>query len=167
MFQDIQAEHKIWVEQMFPGLRPQHHGLLGSIEEWGELWEATRRPAIEDVKDAVADITIFLINYANCHGITLKIIEAGKPSPENIIHVAYWLTKMASAQLKMEQTAQHGAEERYKDRDFVREIDIALHAVMAQLAIFSRRLGFDYEATVRNTWSKVKERRRANTTPVA
>jgi len=74
----LQKEHKIWVDHNFPD-QISHHGLLGVVEEVGELSHAhlKREQNIRgtdekhqlDIEDAIGDIVIYLASYCNTNGI--------------------------------------------------------------------------------------------------
>jgi NTP pyrophosphatase (non-canonical NTP hydrolase) len=80
---DIQAEHRRWLEKNFPDQLP-HQPLLGLAEEVGELAHAhlkaeQRIRGMEDKAvaqqakfDAVGDIFIYLLSYCNSNGIDLQ-----------------------------------------------------------------------------------------------
>lgn len=95
----LQDEHKEWVDRNFPD-QIEHHGLLGSIEEGGELALSTLlklahiqeafgrlahshlkreqgiRGSVEqhdaDIEDAIGDVVIFLASYCNTNDIDLN-----------------------------------------------------------------------------------------------
>lgn len=159
MFADIQREAQEWRGRMFPGCTPQYHGLLGAIEEAGELLEAVWARQIPDVIDAIADITIFLYGYASAHGIIVTTSKA-RIKQVAIPELYLQLSKLSKLQLKYEQTQACGAEERYKNYDFINDIDKAIHNVFGILDEYCTDHGWSYESVVRQTWDKVKERKR-------
>jgi len=76
----LQVELKPWVEHNF-GSRPSWQPLLGIQEEVGELSHAylkraqgirTEENHTENIKDAVADILIYLADFCNAEGIDLQ-----------------------------------------------------------------------------------------------
>ena len=89
-FEQIQKEHKIWEDANF-GEVPAHQPLLGVVEEWGELNEEilkmnsavgrlshshlkneqgirVNEDHIAKAKDAIGDISLFLVAYCNKMG---------------------------------------------------------------------------------------------------
>ena len=78
---DIQVEQKKWSEHNF-GSHPAWQPLLGIAEECGELCHAvlkqtqgirgTSAEHTEAMKDACADIMIYLCDFASCKGIDLQ-----------------------------------------------------------------------------------------------
>ena len=104
---EIQKEQRPWVLHNFGGGRPMH-SLLGVVEEVGELSHAhlkmeqgirgTKEEHQAAIRDAVADIVIFLCDYCTEMGIDLgeqvektwaevkkrdfkKYPKTGRPSP--------------------------------------------------------------------------------------
>lgn len=79
----IQEEQKIWAEKNFPN-NPSYAPLLGVVEEVGELSHAylkrlqnirgTEDEHIAKMKDAIGDITIFLINFCNMENFNYQNI---------------------------------------------------------------------------------------------
>jgi NTP pyrophosphatase (non-canonical NTP hydrolase) len=78
MLDELQKEHRKWVEYNFPN-QPKYHGLLGLTEEVGELAHAflkqeqgIRHQNYKDnMVDAVGDIVIFLTSFCNANHINL------------------------------------------------------------------------------------------------
>ena len=80
MLRKLQKEQKPWVEHNF-GDRPSWQPLLGVAEEVGELCHAFLKRAqgirntenhTENIKDAVADIVIYLSDFCNAEGIDFE-----------------------------------------------------------------------------------------------
>ena len=84
-FKRLQAEIAIWEAHNF-GDRPAWQPLLGLQEELGELSHAFLKRAqgirgtpekhTADIKDACADLIIFLCDFANAEGIDLETVVA-------------------------------------------------------------------------------------------
>lgn len=78
---EIQEDQREWVRHNF-GDRPAWHPLLGVQEEVGELAHAflkreqgirgTKQEHDEAIRDAVADIVIFLMDFCSASGIDLE-----------------------------------------------------------------------------------------------
>lgn len=106
--EQLQSDQVAWVKYNFPN-RPLHHPLLGIIEEFGELDEATEDlPHELDIKDAIADIMIFMADYCTMMSLNLQEIydEAAKLMSDEgreTYASTIWLGKLAQAYLKSEQ----------------------------------------------------------------
>jgi NTP pyrophosphatase (non-canonical NTP hydrolase) len=78
---NLQIEQRIWMKQNFPDREPWMQ-LVGAMEELGELAHAHLKRAekvrdgeakfLEQAKDAVGDIVIFLAGYCNDNGLDLE-----------------------------------------------------------------------------------------------
>lgn len=82
MLKQLQEEQKPWVLHNF-GNRPTWMPLLGAVEELGELAHAHLKEAqgirtnenhIENAKDAIADIIIYLADYCSSRGFDFQEI---------------------------------------------------------------------------------------------
>lgn len=79
----IQLEQREWATKNF-GDKPSWHPLLGAVEELGELAHAflkreqgirgTTESHTEDIRDAIGDITIYLLDFCNREGLDLQSI---------------------------------------------------------------------------------------------
>ncbi len=156
MFDRVQQERKAWLDDMFPGPEPAHHGILGMVEELGE-WFAAKTE--EDELDAIADIAIFLIGHCTANDMFV---------PEPMPHViksfhgdaVEHVSALARCQLKIEQAREHGVEPRYKDRDFRAEARVAMAKLLHLLAVACGIYDREFEAVVDGTWNRIKERKR-------
>jgi NTP pyrophosphatase (non-canonical NTP hydrolase) len=81
---DLQSQHATWVKRNFPNATPAH-GLLGLIEELGELAHAQLKTESnirgnEDheaaIRDSVGDLVIYLSSYCTTVGISLNACVA-------------------------------------------------------------------------------------------
>jgi NTP pyrophosphatase (non-canonical NTP hydrolase) len=80
-FEQLQKEHKEWVERNFPDAQP-YYSLLGLSEEVGELNHAHLkglqgiRHTPEEIQamkeDAVGDIVVYLADYCTKNGIDFQ-----------------------------------------------------------------------------------------------
>lgn len=78
---DIQNEQKAWVIHNFPG-RDSYYPLLGAVEEVGEIAHAhlkmkqgirgTKKEHLAAIEDGIADVIIFLCDYATAMGIDVQ-----------------------------------------------------------------------------------------------
>lgn len=76
--QSLQADHAIWLDHNFGQQRTNpHQGLLGVVEEIGELAHAhlkleqgirLNENHVAKARDAVGDLVIFLAGYCTCMG---------------------------------------------------------------------------------------------------
>ena len=81
MIREIQEELSIWQKHNFPD-RPSHQPLLGMMEELGELTHAhlkeeqgIRKQDYEaKIKDAIGDIFVYMLDYANARGYDVENI---------------------------------------------------------------------------------------------
>lgn len=79
---DLQAAHKTWLAHNFPEQTP-HQALLGVGEEVGELMHAhlkleqrirgDRSLHLDEARDAIGDIIIYLASYCNSNGFDLEL----------------------------------------------------------------------------------------------
>ena len=85
MIRKMQEEHKVWQINNF-GLLPPEDSLLGIVEEVGELAHAhthnkqrvrTNENHASNMKDAVGDITIFLMSFCTSYGWDYQSIIEG------------------------------------------------------------------------------------------
>jgi len=74
----MQDSHRAWVQYNFPG-QPAWQPLLGICEEAGELCHAhlkgeqgIRAVGPEKKEDALGDIFIYMMSYANAEGLDLE-----------------------------------------------------------------------------------------------
>jgi len=78
----LQTRHRVWVQHNFPNQQP-HDALLGIAEEVGELCHAhlkrdqgiramTDEAYVEQASDALGDIFIYMMSYANTNGFNLS-----------------------------------------------------------------------------------------------
>jgi len=83
----IQAELKVWTLHNF-GQQESIIPIMGMIEELGELTHAhlkefqgiRKSDFLSDKKDAIADITIYLLNYFNCIDKNINVVDMTKIS---------------------------------------------------------------------------------------
>lgn len=79
---ELQRRHAVWVSHNFPNQR-SHDGLLGAVEEVGELAHAHLKgeqgirhtpEEIDEMKqDAIGDIIVYLASYCNTNGFDLAV----------------------------------------------------------------------------------------------
>lgn len=83
MLRRLQEEQKPWVDHNF-GEHPAWMPLLGAVEEIGELAHAHLKEAqhirtsenhIDNAKDAIADIVIYLADYCSVRGFDFEQVE--------------------------------------------------------------------------------------------
>jgi NTP pyrophosphatase (non-canonical NTP hydrolase) len=110
-FQELQAEQAPWAARNF-GDVPAWQPLLGMIEEVGELFEVCTRVDEEDeryevdAKDAIADLIIFSVDFANRMDLVLPSPRSEEWSPKQWVDTAEFVTavaKIAHHYLKMSQ----------------------------------------------------------------
>lgn len=81
----LQKEQALWAHKNFSSLTPSWQPLMGIVEEVGELAHAhlkesqkirTNENHIENAKDAIGDIIIFIADYCNRRNFDLtEIVE--------------------------------------------------------------------------------------------
>jgi NTP pyrophosphatase (non-canonical NTP hydrolase) len=168
----LQEEQRPWVKHNF-GDRPTHQPLLGIVEEIGELSEALERLVREggkevtftEIKDALADITIFLVDYASAVGWDMEFIE--KESEPRALHpkysgnttrsdVVHWLIsaagQMCHHHLKCEQGIRGDTEEHRKMGRYQAVMVIA--GVRSMCVLFD----FNFQIVYSRVWAEVKKR---------
>lgn len=152
MWKKLQEELKPWVLHNF-GERPTHQALLGITEEYGELISAHKE---SEIKDAVADMVIYIADYANSNGIELPDTGARRKSLEtpvsNLVqYMAVPLGRLAHAHLKKEQGIR-------KNEDHDANKVEALGELLHLLNSYSFMCGFSLGDVVYDVWSRVKQR---------
>jgi NTP pyrophosphatase (non-canonical NTP hydrolase) len=88
-FNHLQMLHDVWLKHNFPN-QPKHHGILGAVEEIGELAHAflkleqgirhTPDECRAMMEDAIGDIVIFLTSFCNSQNIVMSdaVVKAEK-----------------------------------------------------------------------------------------
>ena len=105
----LQDENREWVAKNFAKDRPGWHPLLGMFEEIGELSEASfnlstteEEGSCASVRDAAADIVVYMADFANMHDFNLEEIVK-VPNPEVVNYPEIVVGKLAHAYLKSAQ----------------------------------------------------------------
>ena len=152
----LQQESKDWVVKNF-GSRPKHQPLLGLTEEVGELMMAVE---LAEVKDAVADIAIFLLDFCNVNEFNLdQIIYMNKKEDlawlDNgalLAGIVVSIGKLAHHYLKREQ----GIRGDFKFH--TEQLEIRTSQLIGFLREFSKQAGFNFENTLESVWKTVSKR---------
>lgn len=86
MLSEIQRERREWAARNFPGANGLFESLMGMTEEMGELAHAvlkrhqgirgTDAEHAEAIKDACADLVIFMMGVADAEGFDLELVIA-------------------------------------------------------------------------------------------
>lgn len=94
--QQLQEDLHIWRMRNFPDATPNQQ-FLGMVEEMGEMAHAMlktdqqiRGAVYEDIKDAIADLTIFMMGFCSLMGWDLSTLVAATAS--NIVMRRDWIT---------------------------------------------------------------------------
>lgn len=147
----IQDELPAWKKKNFPG-EQTHHPLLGVVEEFSELVEARSARDKTAVKDAIGDLSIFLVDLCRRHFLDAQAIfdsaapaEADEYSYSGAVKV---LGRLCRAQLKLEQKIRGTSEEH------VQTIVANVRALFSYLL----RVRSDVEEIAWATWLEVRER---------
>lgn len=165
----IQQELSPWQEHNF-GARPPWYPLAGMFEEVGELSEAYLQDVspsnevmfdkyLEDLRDAVGDITVYLLDFCNAMNIDLAVgwkdHEGVMIEPSSgwvsLLRITKNVGKVSHAHLKMNQgirvTEDHaGNHKKY------------CVMVLESLQEFCINTGLDFDKIVNETWDSVKFR---------
>lgn len=154
-------EHKEWTAREFGG-QPMWHGVMGAVEELGELIDAKARDDDRLMADAVADASLFLIGSMNAANLTFGTWHPSRlrnvRRDELIDILTSQLGILARCVLKMDQQRLFGVEPRYKDRDWNKELLDAYGRVFNILCSLAEACGYDYPGLIRDTWNEVKQR---------
>ena len=146
MFNKLQKEHKEWSIKNF-GEQDIEDYQLGLIEEVGELAHSVlkRKQGIrnnenhdEMIKDAIGDITIYLIGFCNCKNIDIEKVNINTYSIENSIvsQISYLISDLIKH----------------------RNLFCVIH-LLSSLKSFCKSENIDYEQTVLDTWKNVVQKR--------
>ena len=73
----LQAEAATWTKRNFPN-QPAYHPLLGVVEEIGEMLEAKHAGNEAGVRDAFADVIIFVSNLCTHHDLSIARLWSGR-----------------------------------------------------------------------------------------
>ena len=148
-FRKMQEEQKAWVLHNF-GKRPASQPCRGIVEELGELDVAWEKDDHEEIRDAIADTMIFVLDY--CTSMDLDAghvyLEADQPhgSPGSDISIA---GALCHYDLKKEQGI----------RDVKKEdIESAVIDVVRRLLHYCSIRNHDLLLTTESVWSKVRLR---------
>jgi len=152
---DIQKEIKVWSETNF-GVRPEWHPLLGLFEEQGELAHAYLKKAQgirgtpeqhdADMQDAVGDMVIYLLDFANAMGFDVNGFKKGNlgRAPGHRL-----LFRVLRAVAVLETKYCFGKAD---------ELPITASLILLQLDRFCEAFGWNFGTIVMDTWHKVKQR---------
>ena len=150
---EIYKEHGIWEAKNFPDSTADDN-ILGIIEEIGELAHAilkqkqgirTNENHTADIRDAVADIMIFLLGYVRKRKSDLVLgIECEEDiEPVNLMHYLSTLSVKAGFIAR-------DREGRYLQGD--------LFSIIASLQQISAHFSFDFLENLNQVWEEVKQR---------
>lgn len=151
----LQAEHKAWLDIMYPG-QPWQLPAAGMVEEAGELLHAIlakEREAIwgldhrykdlsEDIEDAIGDCAIYACSLCNAmewHFVELTL-GTSKDDGDNLA-LAVSLIAIGAV-------------------NFKEPSEVNVRHYLSYLKRLACRFGIPFWATIQKTWAKVKERRR-------
>jgi len=144
----LQREHEPWRQYNF-GDAPAWHPLLGIVEEMGELHEAK---TLEDVKDSLADVVVYMAHLCNASGFDLETIAAVAAQMGYRPSEMKELRQLAHHFLKREQGIRGSREEH------TAAIKGALAGIYAILLDTATEYDIDLLKAVEETWSSVKQR---------
>jgi NTP pyrophosphatase (non-canonical NTP hydrolase) len=143
---DCQRELKPWQKHNFPNSQP-FEPLLGIVEEVGELQMADNK---KEMDDAIADILVYLCDYANRFNIDAVVALNVAMAQEVFIDITAIVGKLCHYHLKCVQGIRYTSEEYEMNRQlYVGRIILWL----------VEQHGDSYVATCLETeWAKVRQR---------
>jgi len=150
----LQEEHKPWVAHNF-GDRPSWMPLLGLVEETcDELYTAIKKPDVAEIKDAAADIVIFMSDFCTAMGFRLQSLydAAVRTMEYELQSRSICIGRLAHAYLKKAQgirgdPAMHDASMR-----------TSLENILRHCLVIAGVNNFDLLETVQATWEQVRKR---------
>jgi NTP pyrophosphatase (non-canonical NTP hydrolase) len=168
-FNEFRDQVRGWSDYNFGHNKDRHHRpLLGMVEELKELLEAYEKfnsarprsnshPALEDVKDAIADIVVFGADYAARKEWDYEALSQTKvPWIVDADGVIRELTKglgaMCHHQLKTEQGIRGNAEEHSA------KAQQAMGHVLGYLNVLCQLHAWAFRDLVMQVWSRVRQR---------
>ena len=160
---EIQAELKVWTEYNF-GKQESIIPIMGMIEELGELTHAhlkelqgiRKSDFLADKKDAIADITIYLLNYFNCIDVDIKIIDKLNNITFNTTHRSYTddlIFKLSSEIGNLSKLTFYDSS--YKATNFDYNV---LYRILSSLYSYAKCIKLDFITIINETWETVKLR---------
>lgn len=148
-YRTLQAQHKIWVLHNF-GEREPWQPLLGMAEEIAELNEALGSSKESEVRDALADIMIFMADFATAMGMDLQSLHDRALCPVSLNEPAQSLIggygHAARGFLKLKQGIR-GTPEQHLER--IRE---GLTTMLRRVLSIAGHRKFVLRNVVRNVW---------------
>ena len=77
-YQDLEQKIVLWAKerQIIPNATPVSQ-LLKAVSEMGELADAENKKNMDEIKDAVGDILVCLINYCSLRNISIEECLSG------------------------------------------------------------------------------------------
>lgn len=158
-FTKLQEEQKPWVARNFPN-RDKGDPLFGMFEEYAELLIADN---LDEVKDAVADISIFLTDFCNTNDLNLDQILYLYNKKENLSEldefqkltnaIGFTIGKISHHYLKRKQNIR-GSYAEHTDK-----IAQRISELVGILRALSTACDFNYEQAVLDTWNNIVSKR--------
>ena len=154
---EIQAELKVWTIYNF-GKQESIIPIMGMIEELGELTHAhlkelqgiRKSDFLADKKDAIADITIYLLNYFNCINKDINLIQSALDCEHEDIDTNFCIFNL-SHKIGI-----------LSDTEIINDstcIDIKITSyILFTLREYAHNIDFDLLTIVNEIWEKVKLR---------
>ena len=154
---EIQAELKVWTEYNF-GKQEPIIPIMGMIEELGELTHAhlkelqgiRKSDFLADKKDAIADITIYLLNYFNCIDKDISLIEEvinapheGDTSNNIILNISHKLGVLSENEMY--------------NKSLIIDTNYCSY-ILFSLKEYAENIELDLPTIVNETWEQVKLR---------
>lgn len=163
MRENLQSEHKAWLDVMYPG-QPWELPAAGMVEEAGELLHAIlakEREAIwgpdhrykdlsGDIEDAIGDCVIYACSLCNAMDWSFAELSASDTKRTELYCTLYGSSHLSQA-VSLVRVAADNCEQPL-------EVNVAHY--IDRLWSLSMMLDIPFWSVVVKTWTKVKERRR-------
>lgn len=154
-FNSLQQEQKPWVAHNF-GDRPSWQPLLGIIEEQGEMFEAFASNSEPDMKDALADIAIFMCDFCSAMDFEMQPLYVSAvdmvSGPRPLVPIGIRTGNLAHSYLKKAQGIRGSVDEHNA------AMRLALTGILAHMVVAANGRGWDLLMLAHDTWQKVKRR---------
>lgn len=150
-FRDLQTEHAPWVLKNF-GDRPAWQPLLGIVEEIGEYEESITD---DEIRDAMADIVVFMSDFCNAMKFDLDGLYAFADDPDVVptnVTMTTMVGKLCHSFLKKTQGIRGNPE----DHDAAMRLQLV--GILSLLDQTAQSRGWKLYDVVRETWEKVRLR---------
>lgn len=148
--QEIQSELKVWTEYNF-GQQTPEISILGMIEELGELSHAILKEKqgirtsdfLADKKDAIADLTIYCLNYFN----SIEVVVSQNTNSINSLDYEFKAIQIIASYIAALNT-------KYSPK----QDSLYCNVIIVYIKRLCNKLDIDFFTTVNEVWEQVKLR---------